>query len=76
MFNKILDLLKKHSEAIRYLVFGVLTVVVNTVLYMLLAMIIDDLIANSIAFALSVLFAYWTNSCFMFQNKMSWHTFF
>lgn len=75
MIEVIKKLLKKYSETIRYLIFGVLTVVVNTVLYMLLALIIDDLIANSIAFVLSVLFAYWTNCRFVFQNQMSWNTF-
>ncbi len=75
MFNKTINMLKKYSETIRYLIFGVLTVVVNTAIYMTFSMVINDLAANTLAFVLSVLFAYWTNSIFVFKNKMSWNTF-
>ena len=75
MSNKIVSLFKKYSETLRYLIFGVLTVIFNTVLYMSLSLVMNDIAANSIAFILSVLFAYWTNSCFVFKDKMRWATF-
>lgn len=75
MKNKIFTLIKKYEETIRYLLCGGLTVVVNTVLYMLLVLFLDDLTANTVAFILSVLFAYVTNCIFVFQQKTRWVTF-
>lgn len=71
MIDFIKKMMKKYSELIRYGIFGVLTVIVNTVLYLSLSLITDDLIANSIAFVLSVLFAYWTNCRFVFRDKIT-----
>lgn len=76
MFEKIIALLKKYEETVRYLICGVLTVIVNTVLYMLLAIFLKDITANTISFFLSVLFAYFTNSIFVFRNPISKETFF
>ncbi len=71
MISFIKKMIKKYSELIRYGIFGILTVIVNTVLYLSLSLITDDLIANSIAFVLSVLFAYWTNCRFVFRDKIT-----
>ncbi|MDR1533427.1 MAG: GtrA family protein [Clostridiales bacterium] len=69
-------LLAKHRETIAYLFFGVLTVLFNiAVYYLLLLPIKHDMTANSIAYVLSVLFAYWTNSTFVFRQGMGWKTF-
>jgi putative flippase GtrA len=66
----------KHRETIAYLFFGGLTVLFNIVVYYsLLFPIKHDLAANSIAYVLSVLFAYWTNSTFVFRQGMGWGTF-
>ncbi len=54
-----------------YLLFGVLTTVVNIVSYYLLTTVfnIDYMISNVIAWILSILFAYITNSKFVFQDE-------
>ncbi|MBP0956431.1 MAG: GtrA family protein [Oscillospiraceae bacterium] len=75
MIEAVKKILIKYEETILYLIFGFFTVVVNTVLYLSLSLFLNDIIANSIAFVLSVLFAYWTNSKFVFKNPILWETF-
>ena len=67
------DLFKKYQEPILYIAFGVLTTLVNILVYYLLADIasIYYLIANVIAWVASVLFAFVTNKLFVFESK-SW----
>ena len=64
-----------ESETLRYLVFGVLAVVFNIVSFKLLNLLVDSLVANTLAFFLSVLFTYWTNSTFVFRMPYSWKSF-
>lgn len=64
-----------RGETFRYLIFGVLTVIVNTVSFLLLDLVMGKLAANTLAFFLAVLFAYWTNSQFVFQTGMAWRSF-
>lgn len=72
MQNKIAYLLKKNSETILYLFYGILTVVVNTGIYIgLVRLGTDDLIANTIAFFLAVQFAYCTNTKFVFKTNFT-----
>jgi putative flippase GtrA len=68
-------ILKKYRETVAYLFCGALTVAVNTLLFLGLSLVCHALIANTIAFFLAVLFAYWTNSVFVFRHKLSWTTF-
>lgn len=75
MIDRIRTLLRRYQETIAYLFFGVLTVVFNTVLFLLLDLFMDEFVANTAAFFLSVLFAYWTNTCFVFRQKLCWKTF-
>lgn len=65
--------MKKCKEPIAYIVFGVLTTVVNIVVYFLLADLLEIhyMIANVIAWIASVLFAFVTNKLFVFESK-SW----
>lgn len=63
------------GETFLYLVFGVLTVVVNIVSYKLLALVCGALAANTAAFFIAVLFAYWTNSTFVFKSSHTWKNF-
>lgn len=65
--------MKKYKEPIAYIVFGVLTTVVNIVGYYLLADLLDIyyMIANVVAWIASVLFAFVTNKVFVFESK-SW----
>lgn len=64
-------LLLKYKEVIMYLIFGVLTTVVNIVVYYMMAdmLQIHYMISNIVAWFLSVLFAYMTNRKYVFESK-------
>ncbi|MCI7125402.1 MAG: GtrA family protein [Agathobaculum sp.] len=62
-------------ETIAYLICGVLTVVVNVATYKLLRLRLNKLPANTTAFFVAVLFAYWTNSTFVFRARRTWKNF-
>lgn len=66
-----IDLIKKQKELILYLVFGVLTTVVNIVTYYVCTKIchIDYQISNIISWIISVTFAYITNKLYVFESK-------
>lgn len=68
--QKILDILSKNREIINYLVFGVLTTIVNFMVYFFAKEVVDIyyLYANIIAWFISVLFAYVTNRVFVFEK--------
>ena len=58
----------KLKEIINYLIFGGLTTLVNLIVYFLLTnMGINYGVANTVAWVLSVLFAYITNKYFVFK---------
>ena len=65
------ELLMKYKEIIMYLVFGVLTTVVNIVVYFLSAELLHKnyLISNELARFLSVLFSYITNRKYVFESS-------
>lgn len=76
MLKKILDLYKKYKEIINYLIFGVLTTIVNLVIkYILLFTILNPTnafelqVAIIISWIAGVLFAYFTNRKFVFESK-------
>ena len=58
---------------LRYLIFGVLTTVLNVGTYMLLSQYIgiDAAISNIIAWIVGVAFAYITNRLWVFESKAS-----
>ncbi len=68
-----MDKLKKllNRETVAYLIFGVLTTLVNIVSFALLCDLwhIPELIANVIAWAVSVAFAYVTNRGIVFHSE-------
>lgn len=72
-----MDKIKKilNRETILYLVFGVVTTVVNYVIFTLFYNIVfqnsNTLWANAIAFAVAVVFAYIVNKLYVFESK-SW----
>lgn len=43
--------------------------------YKLLDLFLDSIVANTLAFFIAVLFAYWTNSTFVFHAAHSWKNF-
>lgn len=74
--KKIIELLKKYEEIIRYLIVGVLTTVVSLITYYICVFTFLDpkvalelQIANIISWICSVAFAYITNRIFVFKSK-------
>lgn len=64
------NLLVKYREGIAYIIFGILTVIVNTAAFILLnSSFLGILEANTIAFFIAVLFAYFTNAKYVFKTK-------
>lgn len=65
--------IKKHWEVLSYLIFGVLTTLLNIVLYALFSRLFGYTAANSwgnvLDNALCILFAYCTNRAFVFRSK-------
>jgi putative flippase GtrA len=68
----IIALLKKYRETVAYLICGATTVLFGMAVYFGLYRFIGDIPANSAAFVLSVLYAYLTNSKFVFRKLYSW----
>ena len=79
MNDKINNLIKKflNKETISYLIFGVLTTIINIVVFWFaereLAFIMSEdaasLVGNVIAWGISVAFAFVTNKLFVFESK-------
>lgn len=66
------ELYNKYKELVLYIVFGVLTTVINFVVYILCnkVMGIDAIISNVIAWIMSVVFAFVTNKLYVFDSKV------
>ena len=66
---------KKHWEVLSYLIFGVLTTLLNILLYALFSRLFGYTAANSwgnvLDNALCILFAYCTNRAFVFRSKIT-----
>lgn len=73
MMQKIKNLLEKYWDVISYLFFGVLTTVVNYLVYLpcynLLGL--SAAVSNAVAWVFAVAFAYLTNKPFVFKS-MDW----
>lgn len=76
MLSKIISLYKKNKEVINYLIFGVLTTVLNFVIYFLLTFKLFNpndafqlQIVNVICWVICVCFAYFTNRKYVFDSK-------
>lgn len=71
--NKIKELFKKYKEVIMYLIFGVLTTLVNIICTVILnkcfGLSADNYINTSISWFMAVLFAFVTNRKFVFESK-------
>ena len=70
MIQKIKDLITKYWEVLIYLVFGVLTTVVNYVIYLPVYNLLglSAALSNAIAWVGAVTFAYLTNKPFVFKS--------
>ena len=70
--ERIKALYYKYQEIINYLVFGVLTTLVNYLSYLLIApLFARTTFPTVIAWVLSVLFAYFTNRTFVFHSHLT-----
>lgn len=71
MIDKLVGMMKKYKELITYGIFGVLTTVINIVVYTVSynRLGISNVTSNVIAWILSVLFAYVTNKIWVFESK-------
>lgn len=68
------ELYLKYKEVITYIIFGVLTTLVNFASFWLFNRILGErlyLVNNIIAWVIAVIFAYITNKLFVFESK-SW----
>lgn len=64
--------MKLEKELILYVIFGILTTLVNIIVYFVFTRLgINYLISNILAWFLSVLFAYVTNRRWVFESKSS-----
>lgn len=75
MIDTIRAALRRHRELVSYVFWGGMTTVVNYVTYFLLrnAFQVPLIASNVIAWAVSVLFAYFVNKLFVFQSRdWSW----
>ena len=73
MYEKLKALYAKHRSTVIYLVFGVLTTVVNYAVYLPLFNLVGlpASACNAIAWVVAVAFAYVTNKLYVFESK-SW----
>lgn len=70
--EKIRALCKQYWEIISYLIFGVLTTIVNYVVYLIAAQFFHTAtIPTAIAWVFAVVFAYVTNRKYVFHSKAS-----
>ncbi len=68
-------LIEKYKELVLYIIFGVLTTLVNFASFKIFNMILGEenyLVSNVIAWFISVIFAYVTNKIFVFESR-SWN---
>ena len=72
MLAKICNIIRMYKEPLAYVVFGILTTVVNIAVYYLMSdvMKIHYLLANIIAWICSVLFAFLTNKIWVFESRL------
>lgn len=71
MVEKIRELIEKYWDIISYLFFGVLTTIVNYIIYLPCYNIIglSATVSNMIAWVVAVAFAYLTNKPFVFKSN-------
>lgn len=70
MIEKIRKLIEKYWDILSYLFFGVLTTIVNYVVYLPCYNMLDlsAVVSNAIAWVVAVAFAYLTNKPFVFRS--------
>ena len=72
MIDSVRRLFHQFSELIRYGFWGVITVIVNTTVYLILCTLgLENITANTIAFFITVQVAYVTNTHFVFHQPFT-----
>lgn len=72
MVQKLKDFAENHDEGIRYIIFGILTVIVSWVSYAALALIgVDYTFANGMSWFCAVIFAFFVNKYLVFRSMDS-----
>lgn len=63
--------MENRIEIIKYVIFGVLTTIINMVAYSILfdSLLLSNSVATVIAWFVAVLFAFITNKIFVFKSK-------
>ena len=71
--GKLADIYLEHQEGMRYLVFGVLSTIVNILVFSILYSLVQlsTTASNVIAWIISVIFAYITNKLWVFDSKVN-----
>ncbi|RRK09428.1 GtrA family protein [Lactiplantibacillus garii] len=69
MGQRLQQLWQRYKSVLAYLFFGGLTTVVNYLVFWIFNLFCSYLIANTVAWLLSVLFAYITNKLWVFEAK-------
>lgn len=71
--EKLMEIIRKviSKEVVSYLFFGVMTTVVNLLVYNFFNKFVDVMVSNVIAWVAAVVFAFVTNKLFVFESK-SW----
>lgn len=65
------EMYRKYEEGINYLIFGFLAFVLNYILYYLFTDVLNlhYMVSTILSWALTVVFAYWTNRTFVFKSQ-------
>lgn len=71
IITRIKEIIIKYQELIKYLIIGVLTTVINYIVFAALIRLanVDMHLSNIIAWVVSVILAYFTNKLFVFESK-------
>ena len=66
------DFVMRHDEGIRYIIFGILTVIVSWISYAALALLgMNYSLANGLSWFCAVIFAFFVNKYFVFRSMDS-----
>ena len=66
------DFVMRHDEGVRYIIFGILTVIVSWISYAALALLgVNYSLANSLSWFCAVIFAFFVNKYFVFRSMDS-----
>lgn len=69
MAHGLKDFVMRHDEGVRYIIFGILTVIVSWISYAALALLgVNYSLANGLSWFCAVIFAFFVNKYFVFMS--------